>query len=440
MPNKLFCILFFIFSNSFANNPSEGQQILKQILSHVSANNPDINLERKRYQVISYSKKEVYSNFLPEISLNYQIGRKQSDAMNINRGTLDNINDQNVKQLVLNQPIFSGFSGYHKLKQANFEQKAQFYEFIARKNDILLKSIKSYLDLFKYRTLIISKNQNLENAQKLLNFALQRSQLGYIDANLLTKYRGDLVFHQSELLNLKRILFEAQKKFENNIGFSPPEELILPANDSLDSLLPQIQKIIKQAASNNPKLNLQRHKIKSHRYSLKSARGKFSPTISLSASISQEENVAFLNGNDLLSKSIFLNFKIPIFQKGIEYHGYKKSQKELDFALAEYKNIENNLIQEIRQLHNEYVFYKEIIASHVNQANLIDSKITNIKEQIKLGKNDVFELVKVEYEFYQILEQALEYRINMFSNYYQILALIDKIDPNIEFTAKNLPH
>lgn len=79
------------------------------------------------------------------------------------------MNDQNVHEITLNQPIFNGFSSYNNAKeiQYNIKDAEEYYKF--RKGEILLSAIESYLNLFEAQNILNSKSQDKKTLKNYYN-------------------------------------------------------------------------------------------------------------------------------------------------------------------------------------------------------------------------------------------------------------------------------
>lgn len=97
----------YITVNSYANT-------IDQALNQTLNNNSDLKLEQSRLEQVKASKGgDAISEFLPNIYATIQRGRQKNDAADLDRSTLDKMNDQNVHEITLNQPIFNGLSSYN---------------------------------------------------------------------------------------------------------------------------------------------------------------------------------------------------------------------------------------------------------------------------------------------------------------------------------------
>jgi hypothetical protein len=151
-----FCFLI-ICSNSNATS-------LNEALQNALNNNSDIKLEKSRLGQVKATKGDAISEFLPDINATYQRGRQKNDAVGIDRGDLDKINDQDVKQLNFTciVPLNNG-TNYCKINQGSLKNSSGFkiqYRYI-NKEDLWFKF---YMHAPRPRLLLEKKFKTLRRA------------------------------------------------------------------------------------------------------------------------------------------------------------------------------------------------------------------------------------------------------------------------------------
>ena len=201
--------------------------------------------------------------------------------------------------------------------------------------------------------------------------------------------------------------------------------------------MPEIQKeevsgnnkeLLDLAVTNNPNLKTYLYKIKAARSAVNKSKGEFAPTVEIAASMSEQENVTYLNNRDLRSEAIYLNVKIPLFQKGAEYVGVSKASKNLSFAKREYQTNKENIVKEVNQTNKEFVFFGDLLKSQEELIELTNSRIAKIEEQVKVGDGDVIDLLESKLELNKILIQQLNNKADYILSYYKLLMLIGKFN------------
>ena len=399
---------------------------LNEALQHALNNNSDIKLEKSRLDQVKATKGDAISEFLPDINATYQRGRQKNDAVGIDRGDLDKINDQDVKQLNFTQPIFSGFSSYNNAKEIKYNIKSAEEYYKSKKFEILLSATESYLNLFKAKNLVNLKSQDEENTKKLLELIKDRNKSGEVGGSEVIKYQTYVATAISDKLTAKKDLFKAEKEYNKIIGKSD-NDLFLPEIQK-EEVSGNNQELLDLAVTNNPNLKTYLYKIKAARSAVNKSKGEFAPTVEIAASMSEQENVTYLNNRDLRSEAIYLNVKIPLFQKGAEYVGVSKASKNLSFAKREYQTNKENIVKEVNQTNKEFVFFGDLLKSQEELIELTNSRIAKIEEQVKVGDGDVIDLLESKLELNKILIQQLNNKADYILSYYKLLMLIGKFN------------
>lgn len=411
---------FFFCSSAFALTLSEALDLALK-------NNSEIQLEKSRFETIKANKNDAIIEFLPEVKATYQRGKQQNDAVDLNRGELDQEGNQDVKQINLIQPLFNGFTSVNKSKeiQSDIKQAQFYYQF--KKDEIFLKTITSYINLFRSANLVNLRKKSEEYCETLLNLVKQRNKEGDVAGNEVIDFETRLFNSKSENLLAQKELFKARQEFENYVGIVVIDSIKLPLIDK-NKISDSAEKLIDVALNQNNNLAQFQFKIKSAKSALNQVRGQFSPKAEISASMARQENVTYLDNHDLKSKSVFLNITVPLFQQGREYSALQKANKELIFAKREFEVNKEVLIKDIKQTYKEYLFYENLVKSDEDLIHLIQNKITRLEQQVKGGEGDIIDLLASKIELNKILEQKTDNLIGYITSYYKLLVLVGNFD------------
>lgn len=419
-PSKFAAIFlcFFASGNAYAVN-------LSNALEKALINSTEIKLEKSRYEQIEATKGDAVSNFLPDVKASFQYGRQKNDAIDLNRQELDKMTDQNYKQVNLSQPIFNGLKNYNHLKEIDYNIKAAKHYYYAKKDEILLESVSSYLNLLMSRNTYKLKTENLNISLDLLELIEQRNALGRIGKIEKIRYETSASAALSEKLIAKKDLLKAEAEYRRIFG-NVDENLSLP--EIIEGSIPNdILELEKLAKENNPSLRNYHFKILSAKSAYNKAKGEFSPTIALDANLSEQQNVTYIANKTLRSESLYININVPIFKQGTEYFGLKKANRNLNFTQNEYQVNYDNIIQDLIEAHKEYQFYKDIIKAHNELTKLTEDRVQKIAEQTKFGRGDIIDLYNAKIELNKILEEDLKNKTEYVAVYYKLLIIIGEL-------------
>ena len=408
-------VLFCFPKNSFGKS-------IEEALQSTLENNLEIKLEKSRLEQVRATSGDAWSEFLPDISATMQKGRQKNDALKIDRpGDLDKMNDQNVKQLNFTQPIFSGFSSYNNFKEIKYSISSAESFYLSKESEILLAAIESYLNLYRAVRFVDIKEEDEGNSRKLLKLLKVRNKSGDVGGAQVIRYQSYLASARAEKLMAQRELLKAEEEYQKNTGLNSIDSEIPEIDESL--IADERQDVIDQVLVNNEYLRSYKFRVKAAKSAVNKSRGAFSPKVEISASLSEQENITYLDNRDLRSESLFLNVKVPIFQRGAEYSGLTKANSNLTFAKQEYESNKENIIRDASQTFQEFKFLKKLINNQAELIELTKNRISKIEQQINVGDGDRVDLIQSKLELNKIIAQQLDSRVNYILSYYRLLML-----------------
>lgn len=339
------------------------QWTLDQCIDTALQNNLSIQKGTIDRQIAQYNLKGAKTNLLPSVNANATHGYNWGQTIDLftnqfatNRVMYDNF--------YLNSSVilFSGLQNYYSIKTNNLlVQENELDRIIAQRN-VKIDVASAFLQVLLNRDIVELAGENrdksaaqLERIRELLNAQqATQSDLLEIEAQLQldeyyrTKAENDLNY--SKLLLQQLMNIETKDSFEVNSSLADPTGLAA-YEDTLIATLPEMLKI---------ELSTQRQV-----YLLKSAKGRYYPTLNLSGSVGSgySENNKMVNANgeyvsrpfteqihNNLYQSVMVTFSIPIFNKNANRTQVKIKELELQSLTNERQNEYNRLKQKLEQL------------------------------------------------------------------------------------------
>ena len=383
----------------------------------------------KEYQIQKYylgaadnNKNSAMSEFLPNISLSYQTGKKQNIRSD-NSGN-DKFRAERTTDLSFSQPIFNGMSSVSALKKGQEDYLAQKFSLESFKRELILKIINSYIDNF-------TLNKNVMFAQRKLNYyklILQKikEKASLISENEIIDSKIGYYNAKNELQKLQNQLSQKQLEYKALIGMEPND-----LNEITDNNISTGLQDILLELEQNPDISQKRHEVSSARYSYKKEVGNLLPKINVLANYNNQENLVYLDGGDLESKSVFLEVKVPLFAKGQEYFAIKKSkydfrikQQELDLTI---KEVEKN----VKQIFKEYNYAKVAYQDNIKILNLTNKKLAKNQKSYDLQVIDIISLLKIKIARNDARNSYFNSKADLDKAYYQLKLLTSNSNLNL---------
>lgn len=419
MRSRLYLTAAIIFLTSLCQYEVSAAN-LRDAIDTAQANNRNIKLERIKLDSTKTEKTQAIAEFLPSVKGNVQYGNRNSFYQG---QTYDRSAKQKVEELTLEQPIFDGLHSVSKYREADYKIKSSGSKTSDKIQEISFAAVQSYCDLFRYQELIKLQKENKELGKKFLDLVLRRKDSRIIDKSDIIKFNYEVSVTEEKYLDSLNRLNKAKFDYQNVIG-ELHEDLAKPeiSEEEFDK-----NKVLESALISN-------HNIKSYRYSYlasKSAynaeKSNFLPKVSLTASTSKQTNVLYLNGNDLNSKSVFLNVSVPIFQKGVEYANLSKAKYDKDAAMEEYQITKDNIVKEVNQALEEYRFFSEMNKSNKKLFGMAQDRAEIFNKRLKSKVEDPIEVIRAKIEANDRKINYIDSQMDLVITHYKIKYFLGEI-------------
>ena len=376
-------------------------------------NSQNIKIEKIRLESAKTLKYQAIGEFLPNVSANAQYGNRTNKYKG---QTSDPSTKQEVKELKFDQPLFDGFHSYQKYNEADKKIQSANYKVIDKVQEVSFLAIQSYLDLLRFQKIVKLQQKNKELAEEFFKLINRRKASKIIDQSELIKFGYESSSSLEKYKNYLNKLNKAKASYKNIVGELDEELAEVEINFEIFNKDDLISSII--ARNNN---------LKSYQYnylSLKNAYNaeisKLSPKVSLSASVSRQDKVFYLNNQDLTNKTIFLNISAPIFQQGNEYINIAKVKYEKESALEQYELTKKELEKEVSQTIDEYHFLFEINQLNKKLFAMAQELIIIANKKLASEVLDPIESIRIEIESSGKEIEYINSQTDLAINYYKI--------------------
>lgn len=410
---SILVIFFFTYKNLHAINLSDA-------ISSAQINNRNIKLEQIKLNAIKTEKIKAIAEFLPNISANASYAQRNS----FYKGqTFDRSTRQRTEEIKLEQPIFDGFHSVFKYNEANYKIKSVSAKKSDKIQEISYIAIQSYCNLFRYQELIKLHEENKKFSQKFLELVNRRKEMKIIDKADIIKFTYETSVIEEKYFDILNRLNKAKFDYKNIIG-ELHENLNYPAISAEEF---NKEKILESALVNN-------HNIKSYQYNylasksaLNAEKSNFSPKVTLTALANKQDKVVYLDNQDINSRSVSLNLTVPIFQRGIEYANVAKAKYDSEAASVEFEITRENIIKELNQALEEYVFFQKINKNNKKLFELAKNRAEIFAKRSNLKVEDPIEVIRTNIEANDRKINYIESDMNFIIAHYKIKYYLGEI-------------
>ena len=409
----ILCLVLICFEETFATN-------LRDAIAIAQANNRNIKLEQIRLNSVKTERTKAVAEFLPNVSVDTSYGQRNS----FYSGQIyDRSTKQKTEEIKLEQPIFDGLHSVSKYREANYKIKSGSAKTSDKIQEISFFAVQNYCNLFRYQELIKLQEENKLFGKKFFNLVKRRKDVRIIDKADIIKFTYETSLTEERYIDALNRFNKAKFDYQNVIG-ELHENLIKPEilEEEFDK-----DKVLESALNNN-------HNMKSYHYSYLASKAaynaeksNFLPKVSLTASLSKQDKVVYLNNQDLNSKSVFLNVSVPIFQKGVEYANVSKAGYDRDLAKEEFEITRENMIKEVNQALEEYRFFLEMNKTNKKLFELAQNRAQIFNKRSELKIEDPIEVIRAKIEANDRKINYIDSQVNLVITHYKIKYFMGEI-------------
>jgi len=316
----IFCVLFFPNRFLFAD---EVLTLQKAVILGIKQNPEVLSAQIEKIKE-NYEKKEVFSQFLPQLYVSYSYER-EDEGKNAPAYDLYSLGPS------ISWNIFNGLQSWYSYKEAEYLVKTQDLRVKKTILELSLQITRAYLDYFKQLALKNAAEKSLKEAELALELARERYKQG------LSPF-ADVLDAEAKVKNAK---FEVSKYSYTaqiskatlltliNYDISKIDEIKLVPPSANFFKLPSLKKCFSIALKNRPEVKIAEYQVLAQQEKVKAVKGKFLPSVDVFLSYQKLSNEFRVIPNDNYQFSAGIKVTFPLFLGGERYYELQKSRLSL---------------------------------------------------------------------------------------------------------------
>ncbi len=411
----IFCSVWV--QTSFAQQDST--LTYEQAVEIAVSENIQIKQQQNLLKINEATRAQAYAQFLPSAGINIGAQRRYGIFFDEGAGTLVNVKTDGLNGFIgASYPIFTGFSRFNQVKQAQNALEAQHHQIDQTKQQVIFDVSQQYLEVLLNQELLRISRANLEQQEELLqsitifvetgtrNIADQYNQEAETKRVALTVVEAEnsLAISKAKLIRILQIdPFRAWRFAEPDV-----EQWELLADEI------NLKEVYNQAIKNRPDIKQQQNLIKAGEYGVKAAKGNFYPYLSLDynygSGYSSNVNLDFLEQITSYGKAhaISASLYIPIFNNLETKTLVQRSRQLLHNTELDLEDLERNTLEQLQTVAADYRAAQQRIVAAEAQVKAAAKAVEAEKERFRLGVGNVLDLNRVNALYIEALAKKAQ--------------------------------
>lgn len=342
--------------------------------------------------------------------------------------SIPDVNQLLLGQADLSMPIFAGFKIKNAVKASENLFQAATLNAKSDKEEIALKTLKSYIALYKAQKTVDLVKENLKNAQQRVN-----------DFNALEKNgllaRNDLLKAKLQKSNVELTLAESKKNvrllnYQMITFLKLPKNTKIEVDESRFGLTPEADTL--NLESSRADLEALAYQEKAAKDRVKVTKGNYYPTLSLSGGYLALDLQNALTVKNAMNIGVGVSYDLTsIFKNKSNVRVAESKAKELKYAINQ---LEDQVSIEVENAREEYQLILRNFDVYTESEEQAVENYRIVKDKYDNGLQDTNDLLEADLQQLQSKISLAYAKANITQKYYELQKaqgkLIDKLNLN----------
>ena len=385
-------------------------QTLMEAASYAVGSSPDVAIVKSQYlarvEQIGVSK----AGYRPTADLALGWGGERTNspstraAAAVNGSKFVNL-ERGEASLTVSQRIYDGLRTKNDIDRTQAEAGAQRFQLWSAAENTTLDVASAYMNVIHAQEASVLAAANLEAHIEILDGIRKRSEYGLGSASDLSQVKGRLSRAHSNYLATDNNVLDAKTRYYKVVG---QEALGLIKPEAVDQHMPvSYEQALERAGKVHPTLLSAQWDVDAAVAQLKMKDSDFRPDVRLELGGTWNNNLDGAVGynNDLTA---MIRMRYNLFNGNADVHRQKEAQYQLMEASAIRDRAQREVAEGMSLSWNAYQLLErqmEFLEAHVIEA---DKTLEAYKQQFKLGRRTLVDLLDAENELFESRQKLLE--------------------------------
>ena len=406
-------LLVLLFSTQLRAAP------LPAVVEQVLRRHPDIESSQALLEAAKAQTRQVRSDFLPSVGLNY----RHADAIDVDNGLS---RDRTLRRTnaMLRWNLFNGRIDSNRLRAADLNQEAAVADIDDAHERIALEVTELYAELVRLHQRLELADALIREFESLRESVKKRVDAGRIAAADLDQIDSDMIRIRAQRSSLRGQLGGSEYHFRQLTGQSPANlsSPWLEAPEQARSL-EQLQALLE---TENPRLRASTRRVAARGAEVSAARGAYWPSLDLELNRRLDASISPAAISDTQrSNQISLNLEIPLGGKTFARVDESVERQKATRAAADALRL--NLSSNLGMLHQELEEARAIQPDLLERVSASSRVYQAYRLQFDAGKRSLLDVANAQNERFMAMGDVIDNRNLQLLDQARLLNLVGRL-------------
>ncbi len=384
-----------------------------EALKYTYEGNPTLVENLAKQEVTAEAVPEALSGWRPELSVTNTITSTRTKTRPKPETILgDKINAKrdvvNATQATASYNIFEGGKTVYSTAQAKATVRAGFGEFYSEEQKSLFAGAQAYFEILKAHAQVRVNQSQEKRLKEQLRLIQAEADVGEKSLTDVAQARVDYIAAVDRRIIAERDL-EVRKAAFTQITRSTPNVEGMKLPELPTDLFPQsLEEATRTALGRHPILRNAKHRLEASEKGVGVARSSFLPKVDLQASSTLNRNKSNVetstssnNDNKQYVQQALVRVTVPIYQKGAEWSGLRKSVKSKAQARRQLERARTEIVREVAEAWNQWKYLKQQLEQLKVRVEAAKLRLEGRRQEFQAGEIRLLDVTVAEDQYIQ---------------------------------------
>lgn len=398
----------------------------------------EVTLANTKVNTKKYELRSTKNNQYPDLKASGQFQRLAGADVNLKMnqesgsGSAPNVDQLMLGQLSASLPIFAGFKIQNSIKLSENLYQAELATSLKTKEDIALRVVNNYSNLYKTQKTIELLNENQKQAKQRVTDFIELEKNGIIP-------RNDLLKSQLLVSKIQLSIDEANKNLNilnyhliTLLKLDSSTKITVGENDFINYKTDNIPSNEQPALENRKDLEALRYQEKASESSIKMAKSAYYPTVSLLGGYAAVDVRNIFTVQNAMNFGVGVSYDLSgILKKGADI---KHAQSKADEVKSSEEILTNYIKVEVQQAIENYNLALKQSSVYDLALEQASENYRILKDKFDNGLADTNDLLEADVEQLSAKLNTATSKADIIQRYYEMLSATGQLSQSFNLT------
>lgn len=402
-----------------------------QALTQAYTTNPELRAKVKEQNALAEELAKAYSGWRPKISGSASAGyQKVTDALSLNSlgqptGKSSTSLPPKTAGVEVRQNIFEGGKTLANTTAAENQILSGNEDFKSTEQNVLLKAIRAYLDLWARRQELEINRTSVRFFEFNLEQAKARADVGEIGLTEIAEAEFRYSEALADFVSAEAEVQNATAEYLSVVGAQPPKELVLPLDIGTAITLPITLDDLKNISiKENPALQKAVFDAKAADAAIDIATADLMPKVDVVGSANRNLSTKY-RGSRVNDVSAIVQVNVPIYgQGGADWANVRASHQTAAQRAIEVKRARNQVIESVIKVWETRHASKGRVSKLEAQVKAGETRIEGTRQESLVGERTLLDVLNAQKDVVGARVSLVRATRDFLASGYEILAVM----------------